>query len=635
MKHLYRVALAVSLLLSVQVQAASPNSQECDGYSQLAHEYYLNHSSSAVGEIGRASLKVYPGDSVLSRLTLHSRKGDLLQSPRKYSVQTSAFPPPLSNRFRDDDYIMILIPPGISGDYFGQLKAIDDEGLNFSGLPSLLAVHSDAFFHGRCRSGNTPALIANQAAADNHGIAHVLLPESQLKALVAALFLDHDSYDIDKLIQYYDANKFVDEKTWGGWVRLDLDHRRRTPLHWLFGSKLGKAANLYGVGETHITYRLPSATEIAEEIEEIRHAWRSRLTAFRDAVSQTKEDIAAVKSILQQSEVDVDLYLDLTRKISSSLQAHRQLVEEHRQEMETQQDYFMTDTEIDFLAGVMRDHIASLSQQFNALSRLYQDMVFRSGSNIDERVFMAPAPVDVNGQVVPPLPSRKLNLPVSQLGGSLPAAYVGYLSVGERPNTFTVNINGLVDLDRAVNSMSGKLRSEAYAIQSCSKRITFVNTDIEGGITDGEYIKPVDVGVQIRSCVTFDYYWPCGKWYKPKICKKRKTASTNLYKTTAHGKVNFSITRAGEDVIANYGYRICAHGIICASGGDELPSVMTMMRTSTEIQRLIEEQGLSIARIGLRKARHSGQDLLAVQIQTGDLPASRALMLLELLRGVE
>ena len=630
--------LVILLICSIgafpSTAVGSEKAISCDPYSALAHDYYQARARNGVGEIGKATLKVYSGASVLSRLSLLSRNGVLLKQPLEYSVQSGSFPPPFKNRFFNDKYVMILVPPEVSGQAFKQLKNIDDNSQLAEYFPSLLAVPRDAFFKGICHERNIPLLISVNESQLDQGVAHVLLPAEELQSLIAALFLDQSSSDIDALINYY-GKGFVDKRTWGGWVALDVDHRFRTPLYWLVNSKLGLPVKLRGgIGQTQERYSIPSAITIGEELDTIADAWNKRLVAFSQSIDKTQQEIYKIQEILKQGGVGSVEYMELTKQVNQSLVMHRSMVESYKQGMEFQRGYFMTSTEIHFLAEAMNRHIDKLRIKFNELSQTYQDVVFQKDQTINESAFLSSPSVLVNGQYVEPLEMRERTIQLKELSGGFPFRYSIYLLPGKKPETFSVSVNGLIDFDLAVKPMSEAIRSKVYSEGSCSKQIDSVNTEITGYIQDNRYIKPVDVGVTFHVCSNFDYPSVCGKfpWYHP--CMRQGNMTAKIGQTTARGEGYFSIARSGEDVLPSYGYSVCILGFFCDFVEKTLPPLSQLLRSNPQLEKLLDIQQVFIPRIGIKKGEQSGNSYMAIGAQTVNMSAIEALIVLEKLRGM-
>ncbi|MGB4344300.1 MAG: hypothetical protein WBJ03_11880 [Moraxellaceae bacterium] len=627
MKLIRWLAIA-SFLLPAQTMAARPL-KECDQYSLFAHAYYqsaLKRQENA-HTIAKAELELYTGPHTLSPFTLTRAPGPA----RAFNGQLlgqSGGAARLVHRFRNDHYTMLLIPPRTAARYFGQLARSPNDPAQLVEMPALLAVPREAFRDGRCRAGDLPLLIANAESRVVKDIAHYLLPQDQLRQLIAALFMDPRSDNLDALLQEYDQ-KIINRSTWGGWIDLTIDHHRRGILDRLLGRAAGRPAHLPGIIETNIEYSAPPLQELLAENLQLDQGWKQMLSTFKVAVIDTQGRIDRLSKVLAAPSVDMPAYLLLTAEISDRLQEHRTEISRQQRAMESARSYFMTDTEIDFLATLMQRHIDDLVSRFNELEIAYQRRLEQS-EGFDEKLFLSPLPYPASTGQINPVEVRNHSVLLKEIKSSLPISYVAYLATSSEKDKVEVRVNGLVNLTQSMRVLSHVIRSKVMEQQSCKLRVRSVNTDIRPSIRNGRFIKPVDVELQIRACMTISVPSWCGHKY----CTKKKRIATNLYKTTADANGWLNVDLRGTDAAVNFGYSACAHGWFCSRDNYRLQSLLAVMAESSDLKKFMTMFGPSFRIAALRQGK-DGSDYLAMQLTTRPLPKEEALVLLELIREIK
>lgn len=627
MRLIHWLAIA-SILLPAQAIAARAI-KECDQYSRFAHAYYqaaLERQENA-RTIAKAELDLYSGTHTLSPFTL-TRAPGLARAFNGQLLGQSGGTARLAHRFRNDHYTMLLIPPHTAASYLGQLARSPNDSAQLVEMPALLAVPREAFREGRCRAGDMPLLIASAESRVVKDIAHYLLPQDQLRKLIAALFMDPRSDNLDALLQEYEQ-KIVNRATWGGWIDLTIDHRRRSILDRLLRREAGLPVHLPGIIETNIEYSVPPLQELLAENLQLDQGWKGMLSTFKAAVTDTQGRIDRLSEVLASSPIDMPAYLLLTAEISDRLEGHRTEISRQQRAMESARSYFMTDTEIDFLATLMQRHIDGLVSRFNELEVAYQRRLEQS-EGFDEALFLSPLPYPTSNGQINPVKVRNHSVLLKEINSSLPISYAAYLASSSEKDKVEVRVNGLVNLTQSMRSLSTVIRSKVMEQQNCNLRVKKINTDIRSSIINGRFIKPVDVELQIRACMIVSLPSWCGHKY----CTKKKRVVTNLYKTTADANGWLKVDLRGTDAAVNFGYSACAHGWFCARDNYRLPSLQAVMAESSDLKRLVTEFGPSFRIAALRQGK-DGSDYLAMQLTTRPLPREEAMVLLELIREMK
>jgi hypothetical protein len=608
----------------------------CDRYSNIAHEYYKSRRDvDGPKEIARATLRTYPDARALSELRLTTGVSDqtLLGVTKRYTGTAGNKSPAIGRRWRGDDYVMMLIPPRLAGQHLGQKRVDDDDSARFLDLPAFLAVPSETFFKGVCRSGGTPMLISSLDSVADEGISHFVLSESDLKTLVSSLFLDPRSSDLAALAAYYDQN-FVDASRWQGWITIKIQGRSRTVFHRIFRSRWGLPATIPGSGESDLAYSDIGLTDLAGEMTRIKTGWKDELHGFRDTIAVAVDGINELERSMSQPDFDADSFDIKATKITETLTNSRTEVTRARDRMRSEEDLFMTGTEIDFLTDVMAKTVDKLGSRLNGLSVRYNRMALEDP--FDEKIFLNPLAVEVDRLVVKPLPIADRPLPVPGYAGALPLRARGFLMPGEAPGTFSVNMRALIDMESAYQALRNEVHRQAHAAESCSKQIRRINDSTMGVRNGDSYERPIDIEIQIRTCVTFDYPAICGKFPKYKKCTKTHRVITDAARTTARATVSFEVKPLAKDVVIAYGYSVCAFGWICASDRDELASLRALLAQETpNVEKWMSDYDAQFRLVGIRESRRSKKVFLAAHLQTGDLPADKAILILRALGGLQ
>lgn len=626
--------LAISLLSPATAAAEDSEApiSACDRFSELAHEYYRSRrSDDGPRTIAVAKLRVYSASNALSelRITKGLPRGSAIPVADRYIGKTGRRSPAVGRRWSGSDHVMFLIPPAMAGEHLGQRRAGEEETQGLRDLPAFIAVPSETFYEGRCRRGAGPILISSMDSVVDQGIDHFVLPEADLRTLVSSLFLDPKSNDLDALADHY-GEQFVDLSRWRGWIDVKVQGRRRTVFHRLLRSRWGSTAMLPGTGESDLPYTAVTTEALTRELKRVETGWKDQLSQFKSGLDTLVARVDGLEAEVGKPDLDVDGFIRESAAISSALSDSRTATRSAREQMKGSENLFMTAVEIDFLTDVMIRAADSLGARLNALTVRYNDLALKDP--FDEVSFMNPGDVDVGGVVVKPLPIQESALSIGAYGAGLPSTRRGFLQPGATPGTFTVNLRSLVDMERAYESMRSEAYRQAYAAQSCSRRIRSINDDSPGSRVGDRYERPMDVELQIRTCVTFDYPSVCGKFPNYKKCTKTKTVITDLYRTTGTGHVWFRAQPSREDLRLSYGYRLCVHGFICTADEEQLPSLRSALSNRPEVADWIAKNGVQFRHGDIRKSRRNGKVFLAVQLQTADLPAEKAFVILNALR---
>jgi hypothetical protein len=507
-------------------------------------------------------------------------------------------------------------------------------------------VPHEAFYKGVCRQGVTPFFVGSSHSLSETPIAQLTIGERELKALVSALYLDPRSNSLEELKKHYRdklsvGQKFVNTDRWGGWSEITVRTRHRGMLrqfwNFLSGSSLGDPGTVDGTSLTiGAGYNTPPLSAITTENSDIENRWRARLEIYNDRHREIEAKVKAVKDLLASPSVNGAAFSAAAQSALDSIEGQRKTLESSQVSLGYEQDLFATDLEIAFVAGEFRGKLEQLYDTYGELAERYAAAVaVKPGHAINSGLILNPIPVIVDGVAQQPVKLAPVAIPVDKFGGNLAVNMVAFLEPVKQPNDkilYKIRINGLVNLTGSLRDMQGQLEGRIRAEERCSAHIRFVNFSIPDSIVAGRYEKNVDVGVTTRTCVTMTYYRPCGKWYRPSICKERTTMKTDLYDTTAKGQLSVRVTRIGEDFLLNYEYSLCAHGLFCVGDGGATPKLMEKLQGNKELADFVKVVGGRAESLQLSPDLN-GDSYLAIQLTTKPLDTTAATLILDTLRA--
>ncbi len=612
----------------------APTTTQCNNYASSGHEYFTHHKQ-RFGNQGliKAEIELFQQAGVISRLTIPSELENelILQRQFQLAMPDGSATIPINKRYLN--YVAIYIAPNMAAQYLGQ-GSIDKP------QSAYLMIPSENFYKGTCREGIEPFLIGPTQSLTGSDLPQLMMGSSELKALTAALYLDEDSNDLDALIAHY-GNNFVNNDTWGHWVDVKIDlHKRgffRRFWNFLSGSTLGRLGVLNDTGISFgASITAPPSIAIITENERIRTEWKDHLfTAQKDYLS-IDQHIAELKAMLDITPVNVPRFSDKSEWILLRIAEQQKSIAAYAMHMRSEASLFVTDIEIDYLTGLFQKKLDDLYKSYLNVSKQYADAIrVKPGQRINPDLILNPLPTLVNGAKVEAVKKPKIAIPLGKFGGSVPTGVAAYLEPHQQADgsfLYSINFSALANLSQGIAAMRQQLTNKIYSAQSCSKRIRFVNLNIPEDIQNGTYINPVDVGLTVRACATITYYVPCGKWYKPRICKRKKTMSTNLYDTTARGNLRINVENTGDDFRLSYNYQLCAHIFLCTSDSDKTPKIIESLKNDPKIALYYEQTGVEVKTVMLTKAIDNNS-YIVVQAKTKAMSGPAAILVLNALRG--
>lgn len=602
----------------------------------MGHDYFkMQEAKFSGGPIGNAKLVFFPRQGLISRLTLAPNQENPLVKQRRFQVATSDQAPVPELASSRSDYVAVFIPPQTASIHLAQLQGGEPE-------PAFLLVPREAFYRGVCREGTKPILLGSTESLDQQSLPQIMIGRSALRNMAAALYLDPRSSSPDDLATHY--QKFVSEQNWGGWIDLEIKRSKRGLLrrfwNWVSGSTLGAPGVLSG---TSVSMSRPvrpfSAKGLVGEISSIETAWNDRLSRFAEEMQALDDQLTRLHTLLDQPSADQQQFLTLAADIVAGLETQGSRVQDFGQKMRREQGLFLSAIEVDYLEGRLRTRLLSLHEDYNKVAAHYARAVrIRPGQIIDPDLVLNPISASLNGTPIKPVRRPAISLPLAKFGGAFDVQGVAYLEPVKMPSgaeLYKVKLTALANLSRNMAALKGQAAAQVRAQQTCELRIRFVNLDIPDSTEGGVYRKPVDVGLTVRACATVDVPYPCPTWRNPlRWCKSRKHIKTNLYDTTAHGGLQVRIERLGDDFNLSYGYRICAHGLICSSDGASSGYVLQELKKDPRVAGFLTQTGVTVEGVNLTKARN-GDGYLTLQVESGPVTGDQAIIMLNALKQQE
>lgn len=610
-----------------------PTSVQCNNYASSGHEYFTHYKTSFGNQgIIKAEIELFQQAGVISRLTIPSELKNKLAPQRQFqlAMPDSDTTIPINKRYLD--YVAIYIPPKMAAQHLGQGSIENPQS-------AYLMIPKETFYKGTCREGIEPFLIGSTQSLTGSDLPQLMMGSAELKALTAALYLDENSNDLDTLIAHY-GNKLVNKDTWGHWIDIKIDlHKRgffRRFWNFLSGSTLGRLGTLNDTGISFgKTITSPPSTAIITENNYIDTEWKENLINAQKDYLAIDKHIAELKAMLNMTPVNVARFSDKSEWILLKIAEQQSNIKTHGTRMRSEASLFVTNIEIDYLTGLFQKKLNDLYKSYLKVSKLYADAVnVKPGQKINPELILNPPPTLVNGAKIEAVKKPNMSIPLGKFGGSVPTGVTAYLEPHQQADDsflYSINLSALANLSQGITAMRQQLTNKIYSAQSCSKRIRFVNLDIPEDIKSGSYIKPVDVGLTVRACATITYYVPCGKWYKPRICKRKKTISTNLYDTTARGNLRINVENTGDDFRLSYNYQLCAHIFLCTSDSDKTPKIIESLKKDPKIARYYEQAGVEINTVMLSKAINNNS-YIVLQAKTKVMSGTAAILALNALK---
>lgn len=605
----------------------------CDDFSKLGHAYYQAHNKEGFKAISSGTLQYFPQEGLISRLDM---SGDLEGGPqaqRRFSLGATEAGPGLKVDQRASDYVAILIPPETAAKHLAQ--QLDKP------LPAFVMVPAEAFYQGVCRQGAAPFFVGSSQSLSETPIPQLTIGEPELKALVSALYLDPRSNSLEELRRHYrdkwfDSQKFVNPDKWGGWSDITVRTRHRGAWrklwNFLSGSSLGEAGTVDGTSlNIGAAYSTPPLLAITAENSDIESRWRKRLADYATRHGEIDAKVKAVQSLLASPSVNGAAFNAAAQQALAAIEEQRKTLDSSQVSLGYEQDLFVTDIEIAFVVGEFRDKLEQLFGTYRELAERYAAAVaIKPGHAINAGLILNPIPVIVDGVTQQPVKLAPVVISMEKFGGSLTAHIVAFLEPVKQPDDrvlYRVRANGLVNLTSSLRDMQGQLEQKIRAEERCSVRIRSINFNIPDAIVAGRYAKDVEVGLTARTCATITYYRPCGKWYKPSICKERVTMKTDLYDTTARGRLSATVNQIGDDFTLSYAYSLCAHSFFCVNDAGTTPQLMEKLKSDKKVADYLGSVGGRVESLQLSPDLN-GDSYLAIQAATKPLDSTTAIAVL-------
>jgi hypothetical protein len=626
-KNLAAISIISGLLVSCSLFSQKPSAPvACDPISQLGHDWFLLMNSQGFEKpISRGVLNIYEGNKSLSTLKIKRLDTDF---ERRIFGTMGANDQQIQAKKTLNDVVLILLPPKVAGEHFNQFHRQRGRNPEFLEAPIFAAIPKEAFYQGVCREGAASFIISSIENKDSRAPANFNISRNDLYSLVSGLYMDPRSSDVEYLRSLIINTSLVDQNTWGGWVDVDVDFHKRTFLHWLFRWPEGQEAKLDGIQVLSGTTSSPEINEIVDEHIRLSGGWIDIISDYFQSTHDLNLDIDTFSQKIKDGTVTAAEYRDLGVVIFNKLKAIDNKISGYELSMKAERGLFIADIERDLYIETMSNYLDESKRRFNDIARAYrQAMQIGTGRQFDIDFLLAGSVSVVNGE--PQTPSKPYEM---DLGGgrhgvspSLSAtAYIVELEDGQ----YSVRVNGLSNLSEVIAAGSGVLRREIRNIESCSKKVRFINLDIPDRLRGESYEKPVDIGLQARSCWSLNIYEPCGLF---KFCKKRVSGWTKLYDTTARGYVYASPIRVGSDFKLSYGYHACVHGFICPRDNWETELILGSLGSSDNYGDLVSKYGLSVDQLAMGYDKRNDK-YLAVQFMSKSLSADDAIDLLTLIK---